>query len=182
MKWELLRARMCKERISLRFIRVIMHIQTVFSILLHVSEFYHVFIHDVYGLINVLLRYYLPFVCDICHANCSIIVSSVAMPSILTVLNQMRFIWNFVFVRFFSISKKVCQRFSKEAPVLILLPKKSISPQFFVEYHWKNIYNLRLKMFYRNCGISFVLYYLIFLWIKFHANIMRFTWLRAHQS
>ena len=47
---------------------------------------------------------------NICHANCSRIMSRFAMPSRLlifpTVLNQMRFLWNCILLKFISVSKK----------------------------------------------------------------------------
>ena len=39
----------------------------------------------------------------------------------------------------------------------------------------KFIQNLRIKIFYQNHGHRFVLYYLIFAWVKPHVNLMRFT-------
>ena len=92
------------------------------------------------------------------------------------VLNQIRFVWNFVFVKFFSLSKKVCLLLSKKASVWFYYKKKKkrFCPQFLVECFYKNIYNLRIKMFYQNRGYNFVLYYLIFIWVKFHVTIMRF--------
>ena len=105
---------------------------------------------------------------------------SFAMPwrllGTLTVLNQIRFVWNFVFVKFFSLSENVCHRFSKNAS------EKWFPPHFFTEWFHNKIHNLRIKMFYQNHRHNFVLYYLIFVWVKFHVNIIRFTQLGAHKS
>ena len=76
----------------------------------------------------------------------------------------------------------MCPRFSKKAYILVLLQKKRFSPQFFVEYFYKNIRDLKIKIIHLNRGHTFVLYYLIFAWVKFHSNIMRFTWVGAEQS
>ena len=84
-----------------------------------------------------------------------------------TVLNQMSFIWNFVFVKFFSVSKKVYPRSSKKTFVFDLITEKKISPKFFVEYFYKNIHNMRIKMFYLNRGHTFVLCHLVFAWVNF---------------
>ena len=114
----------------------------------------------------------------VCHANCSRVVSSFPTPSRLlgapTIINQMRFVGNFVFGKFYSISKKDWPRFYKRASVLVLL-EKEISPQFFVQYFYKNIHNLGIKMFYQNSEHTFVLYYLIFALVKIHVNIYA-TW------
>lgn len=106
---------------------------------------------------------------NISHANCSQFVSSIAMSSTLlgppTAINQVRFSENLL--RFFSISKRICRLFSKKASVLILLQKK-ILPRFFVEFFYKSIHNLKIKMIYRNCEHTFVIYYLlVFAWVKF---------------
>ena len=73
--------------------------------------------------------------CNVCHANCSQVVLSFAIPSMLleapTVLYQVSFVGNFVFGNFYSISKKVRPRFSKTVSVLVLLRKKKILPTSF---------------------------------------------------
>ena len=53
--------------------------------------------------------------------------------------------------------------------------KKRFSHNFLLVAS-KTIINLRIKMSYKNRGNTFLLYYLIFAWIKIHANIIRFTW------
>ena len=39
----------------------------------------------------------------------------------------------------------------------------------------KYIHNLEIKMFFQNSGNSFTLYCLIYAWLKFYVNIMRFS-------
>ena len=94
--------------------------------------------------------------------NYSRIVLSFAILSILlgapTDLNKRRFVGNFIFVNFYSISRKVFPRFSKK---LRFYYKKTIYPQFFVECFNKIIHNLGIKMFHQNRGQIFVLCYLI---------------------
>ena len=41
---------------------------------------------------------------------------------------------------------------------------------------------MKMKMFYQNPGHTFVLYYLIFVWVKFHVSIMRLATPRACQK
>ena len=117
--------------------------------------------------------------CNVCHANCSQVVLSFAIPSMLleapTVLYQVSFVGNFVFGNFYSISKKVRPRFSKTVSVLVLLRKKRFYPQAFVAYLYKKIHSLGIKMFYYNRGHTFVFCYLICAWVKFHINITKFT-------
>ena len=60
--------------------------------------------------------------------------------------------------------------------------KKNFFSIILVEYFFKNIDNLRIKMFYQNPAYSFLLYYLSFVWIKFHAIMSRFTRFRPHES
>ena len=95
---------------------------------------------------------------NVCHANCSRVVSSFAIPSGLrapTALNQMGFVGNLIIGKFYSIYP----RLSKKASVLVLSTKKKrFYPQFFIEYFYKNIHNLVIKMFYQNRGHIFELY------------------------
>ena len=102
----------------------------------------------------------------ICHVNCPHIASKLAMPSrvlrVPTVLNQVKFIWNFVFVKLFTISKKVCARFSKNIFRFGSITKKErFSPILFVEYFYKDIHNLGIKIIYQNSEP----------WIIFNGNI-----------
>ena len=85
---------------------------------------------------------------------------------------------NVVFGKFYSISKRVCPLVFKKDSILVLLNKDFLKSQLFVEYFYKNIHNFGIKMFYRNSRHTFVLYYLICAWLKFHVSIMRFTRLR----
>ena len=88
---------------------------------------------------------------NICHANGSQTVTSFAMPSRIlgapTVLHRMRLVWNFVFAKFFSISKKLTPQSSKTKPfVLVILQKKkkdlphkfllSTSTNIFINYEY----------------------------------------------
>ena len=73
---------------------------------------------------------------NICHANCSRIVSSTAVrsrfPGAPTVLNQMRFVWNFVFGKFFfNTQKSVSAILQKKLPFWIYY-KKRFSPHFLL--------------------------------------------------
>ena len=108
---------------------------------------------------------------NICQENCFRIMPSFKYPSRLlgapTVLNQMRFVRNFGFGKFYSISKKVCPRFSKKASVLVLLHKKRFYSKFFVEYFYNNIHNWEIIMFYQNRDHNFVPCYLICAWVNF---------------
>ena len=88
-------------------------------------------------------------------------------------------ILNLVLEKFFSISKQLSPWFSKKASVLVFLQKR-IYPTSFVEFFYKNI--LGIKMFYQNCGHTFLLYYIICICVKFHINIMRFTQFGAPQT
>ena len=87
---------------------------------------------------------------NICHANCSLIVSSFAIPlrllAVPTVLYQMKFVWNFVFEKL-----------------------------LVVQHFYKNIHTLRKKMFCQNPG-HVLFFCLIFVWVKLHVIIIRFTW------
>ena len=86
-----------------------------------------------------------------------------------------------VFIAFLSILIRV-PAIPQQTFVLILLKKKKkkkILANFllstfrkFSEFEYKTHY----------AGHSFALYYLVFAWVKFHVNIMRFTRLGAHQS
>ena len=114
---------------------------------------------------------------NIFHANCSRVVSSFPTPSRLlgapTIINQISIVGNFVFGKFSSICKKDWPRFYKRASVLVLLEKEippRFSPRFFVQYFYKNIHNLRIKMFYQNSEHTFVLYYLIFALVNIYAT------------
>lgn len=95
------------------------------------------------------------------------IVPSFAMPSRLlgtpTVLNQMRFGGNYFLGEKFVNIKESVFAISKKASFLLL------------EYFYKYIHNLEMKMFFQNSGNSFTLYYLIYAWLKFNVNIMRFS-------
>ena len=96
-----------------------------------------------------------------------LIVPSFAMPSRLlgtpTVVNQMRFGGNYFFgEKFVSIIESVLA-ISKTASFLLL------------EYFYKYIHNLEMKMFFQNSGNNFTLYCLIYAWLKFYVNIMRFS-------
>ena len=91
-----------------------------------------------------------------------------------TVRNQMRFAWNFVFEKFFLISKKVFLRFFKKKILLVLLQKR-FSSQFVVDYVYKNAQSLRIKIFKQSRRYRFVLYYIIFAWVKFHVKTMKFN-------
>ena len=78
---------------------------------------------------------------NICHANGSQTVTSFAMPSRIlgapTVLNRMRLVWNFVFAKFFSISKKLTPQSSKTKPfVLVILQKKIKKTIFLTNFCW----------------------------------------------
>ena len=68
------------------------------------------------------------------YLSCKLLQICVQLASIFlgarTVLYEMRFIWNFVFEKFFSISKKLCPRFSKKGSVLVLLQKKNFPVTF----------------------------------------------------
>ena len=65
---------------------------------------------------------------NVCYANCFQDGPSFAMlPRLLRtsiVLNQKKFVENFIFGKFYSISKKLCPRFSKKASIMVLLKKK----------------------------------------------------------
>ena len=94
-----------------------------------------------------------------------------------TLLNQMRLVWSFVFAKFFSsaiVQKGFCFCFIT----------KKFFHTIFVEYLFLStwVYNFRIKMFHQNGGQNFVLYYLIFTWVKFHVKITRFKLLGAPYS
>ena len=96
-----------------------------------------------------------------------LIVPSFAMPSRLlgtpTVLNQMRFGGNFFFWG------KICQYHRKRV--------RDLQNSFLFAFRvlLKYIHNLEIKMFFQNSGNSFTLYCLIYAWLKFYVNIMRFS-------
>ena len=89
---------------------------------------------------------------DICHANCSLILLNFAIHETSSSSNC-------------PISNEVCLKFcfwkaffNILKNVFTVIPPKRFSLQFFVEYFYKNIQNLRIKMFYQNHGHTFVLY------------------------
>ena len=75
---------------------------------------------------------------NICHANGSHTVTSFAMPSRLlgapTVLNRIRLVWNFVFAKFFSISKKITLRSSKTKPFVLVILQKNPKTIFLTNF------------------------------------------------
>ena len=81
------------------------------------------------------------------------------LPGALTVQNQINFVLNFV---------------------LVFLEKK-FSPQVFVKHFCKTIHNLRIKMLYPNHRKTFVLYYQIFTWVKFHIYLSIFHVLHVYR-
>ena len=80
---------------------------------------------------------------------------SFAMPSRLktlgtpTIQNQMSLTEISFLESFTQCRKKICPRFSNKSSVLVLLQRK-ILLTIFVEYLYKNIHNLGIKMFYEN--------------------------------
>ena len=77
---------------------------------------------------------------NLCYANCSRTVSNFAMPSRLlaapTVLNQ---------ISLFAIFQKNFR--------FCFITKKDFPYKFFVEYFYKNICNLRMRISYQNCEL-----------------------------
>ena len=119
---------------------------------------------------------------NICHANCSQIAPSFAIPS------KFETSWTSNSRKSNEVSLKfcICKVFvihDDKASVFFLLQKKFFHT-IFVEYFFLStwVYNFRIKMFHQNGGQNFVLYYLIFTWVKFHVKITRFKLLGAPYS
>ena len=93
---------------------------------------------------------------NICHASCSQIVPSFAMPSRLLEIsndrNQTSFVWTFVFVKFFLVFKRSCP----QASIFVLLQKGDFPQNFLLRASKNKILNSRIRMFYQNRSHIFV--------------------------
>ena len=122
----------------------------------------------VYYLLKVYTRnivthfFFIKMLLKICNANCSWVVCSFPMPSKFsgasTVLNQMRFVKTFVFVKLFSTSETLSRRFSKKISVLVLLQKiKDFRHNFLLSASTKKIKTLEIKIVWSKSWIRFSL-------------------------
>ena len=108
----------------------------------------------------------LRIILNICHANCSQILWSFAISSrflrALVFLNQMKFVWNFVLVKFFPLSKHYVLDARRKLPFCFDYKKKFLAKifswLFSQKYSWHEA-----KMFYRNWGHTFLLCCVVFL-------------------
>ena len=112
---------------------------------------------------NVLSRQDNPETKVRCLVPARLVVPSFAMFSRLlwapALLNQISLVSNFAFGKFYSISKKVCPHFPRKNSVFVFFKKRFYS-QVFVEYFYKMIHNLGIKMFYQNHGIKIMEFYM----------------------
>lgn len=78
----------------------------------------------------------LRIVLNICHANCSQILWSFAISSrflrALVFLNQMKFVWNFVLVKFFPLSKHYVLDARRKLPFCFDYKKKIFGQNFLL--------------------------------------------------